>query len=549
MSFWSDKIYNDTTRSKRLHKRLQQDHKTNKEFCDFIIRCEDSEFHVHKCVVGLFSDFFKTMFASDMKEKYENETKISVVSAETMRIVIEFLYDDDVKVNRENVYNLLSAADFLQISVIKEACRDYLESNFSCETVLKDWVMLRRYHTHSEKIETNVVKWRYSLVKQKSSLSVLNEENFQDFLLLTKTHFIPSVTFKCIMNWIEHDSSARTNYLDMLTEHVDFKSLSKKFLTETVSKNEIIRKSAVTMSRVLDAVCQFIVNEEPLCLPSDVKMAALFKNDDEYQVKMFNAFNKNWTELGIKYSSHEKSSLLIEKNTLYMLGGEQESNCSVSSKARYLDLNDVSSGWEDMTSMHTARRRFGSAIYKDFLYVAGGELNRNYWIDSVEYYDFTRDRWFRSTALNSRRSGHALLAYRGKLFALGGGSDICSAECVEWYEGRNWNHAPPMKKPRHDFSAVVLNDQIYTIGGDQDDLTSVERFDLRANAWYDVASMTKRNLGHVYACVANGKIYAMDDKDQSVEVYDPVVDEWKEVPPTPDDQTNDDESLLSLRLE
>ncbi|XP_076817198.1 ectoderm-neural cortex protein 1-like [Clavelina lepadiformis] len=487
-------------------------------------------------MLGVFSDFFKTMFASEMKEKYENEVKLPEVSAETMRIVIEFLYDDDVTVNRENVYNLLSAADVLQISILKEACRDYLESNFSNDTVLKDWVILRRYHMHSEKIETNVVKQRCSLVKQRSSLSELNEEDFQDFLLLTKTHFFPSLTFKCIMNWIEHDSSARTNYLDRLTEHVDFKSLSKKFLTETVSKNEIIRKSAVTMSRVLDAVCQFIVDGEPLCLPSDVKMVALFKNEDEYQVKMFNAFNENWTDLGIKNSSHEESSLLIEKNTLYMLGGE---SYSVSSKARYLDLNDVSSGWEDMTSMHTARRRFGSAIYKDYLYVAGGELHPRYWIDSVEYYDFTCGEWFSSTALNSRRSGHALLAYRGKLFALGGGSDICSAECVEWYEGRNWNHAPPMKKPRRDFSAVALNDQIYAIGGDQDDLTSVERFDLRANTWYDVASMTKRNLGPVYACVANGKIYAMDDKDQSVEVYDPVVDEWKEVPPTPEDQLSD----------
>ncbi|CAK8693070.1 unnamed protein product [Clavelina lepadiformis] len=121
---------------------------------------------------------------------------------------------------------------------------------------------------------------------------------------------------------------------------------------------------------------------------------------------------------------------------------------------------------------------------------------------------------------------------------------ILKEACLDYLEnGRNWKEAVPMKKPRYDISAVAFNDQIFAIGGDQDELTSVELYDPRANAWCDVAFMTKRNLGHVYACVANGKIYAMDDKDQSVKVYDPVVDEWKEVPPTTDDQTNDDEFI------
>ncbi|CAK8693075.1 unnamed protein product [Clavelina lepadiformis] len=513
-------------RSKLLQRKYQEDRKNDKAFCDFLIRCEEKQFHVHRCVLRIFSDFFKTMFASNMKEKYENETNISVVSAETMTIIIEFLYDDDVKVNRENVYNLLSAADFLQISALKEACRDYLENNFISETVLKDWMWLERYHMHSQAIERNVLKNRVHIMKQQS-VSELDQNDFQDLLILLKNHVPPSVTYRYIMNWLEQDSRVRLNYLDRLMEHIDFKSLERKFLTDTVSKNEAIRNFPTTMSKVLDAVCT-LVHEEPK-FSVDVKMAGIWEVKDKCHLRMFSTKSKDWTKLASIDPKHKESGSIIFNDKLYMLGGKgTQFYCS--NKAWYQDLNDVSSGWNSMKPMNSARRRFACAMYKNFMFVTGGLLRNHYWKNDVECYKFDCERWLEKNKMIYRRASHALVSHGGLLYALGGESNSSPAvKSVEYFNGRIWKETAPMKKPRNDFSAVVLNDQIYAIGGDQDDLTSVELYDPRANAWCDVASMTKQRSGHVYACVANGKIYAMNDKDQSAEVYDPVVEEWCEL--------------------
>ncbi|XP_076817188.1 ectoderm-neural cortex protein 1-like [Clavelina lepadiformis] len=533
-------------RSKTLQRKLQDDQKCRNIYCDFTIRYEDQEFHVHKCVLGVFSDFFKTMFVSRMKEKYENEVKLPEVSAKTMRIVIEFLYDDDVKVNRENVYNLLSAADFLQISVLKKACRDYLENNFSDKTAIKDWVMLRRYQAQSQSVETKIVENGASIFKQKAVLE-LDENDFEILLSLTKMHIAPSVRYKYIMNWIEHDCSVRMKYLDSLIEHVDFSLLPKKFLTEIVSRNEVIRKSATAMARILDAVCQFCTDNSS----NGCKVAFFTSCDDEDQLhqdiqklRMFSAEAIGWKELASFPWKHRTAGILIQNDRIYMLGGHQAKSKS-SKKVKYLNLYDVSSDWTDMTSMHTARRTFACTVYKDSIYVAGGRVHDSMWTKQVECYDFESGTWFQKAGMIQRRARHATVAHRGLLYALGGEPNRSSAlESVEYYDGISWKEAASMNKPRYDFSAVVLNDQVYAIGGgDEDDLTSVELYDLRANAWHDVASMTKQRHGHVYACVANGKIYAMDDKDQSVEVYDPIVDEWSDVTQIPGDQTNDDDYI------
>ncbi|CAK8693072.1 unnamed protein product [Clavelina lepadiformis] len=539
-------------RSRILQRKLQEDYKVNKSYCDFLIRVEKQEFHVHKCVVGIFSIFFKAMFASSMKENFENEVTIHTVSAETMVIVIDFIYGDDVEIKRGNVYDLLAAADFLQIFILRRTCQDYLENNVSSETVLTDWIFLKRYHIRSGKIEEHISENLQSILEEKAVLE-LDGYDFRHLLNLTgkKWKITPSQRYKYIMSWIEQDPNARKKYLDMLIKDMKLNSLPKKFLTDVVLQNDWILNSPITMSRGLEAKTQLSDDD----FSGDSKVAYLtsfdcrskFPKSVKFQLRMFRADTEDWKELGFVSPKYKNAGLVIDKDRLYMIGGYESdisyslfSGNKSSNEARYLDRTDVSLGWKDMTSMHTPRQSFGCAVYEDCIYVSGGVRCGYHWekrifVNKVECYNVNRQVWVRKAPMIRRRARHSLVAHRGLLYALGG--DSSSFQSVECYDGRKWKYVASMNNPRKNFSTVVLNGQIYAIGGGHGGLFSIEFFDPRVNAWYDVACLKKLRFGHVYACVANHKIYAMDDMNQSVEVYDPVVDRWHEIVSMPANNT------------
>ncbi|XP_078490730.1 kelch-like protein 15 [Ciona intestinalis] len=67
-----------------------------------------------------------------------------------------------------------------------------------------------------------------------------------------------------------------------------------------------------------------------------------------------------------------------------------------------------------------------------------------------------------------------------------------------------------MKTPRRWFSAVVLNNAIYAIGGydGKQALKSVEKYNVDDDTWVYVENMNMERYAHA-ACVAQNKIYVV----------------------------------------
>ncbi|VDO79292.1 unnamed protein product [Haemonchus placei] len=91
-----------------------------------------------------------------------------------------------------------------------------------------------------------------------------------------------------------------------------------------------------------------------------------------------------------------------------------------------------------------------------------------------------------------------------------------------------------MSTPRKGHGSAVLHSELYVVGGSNEnavDLSSAEKYDLRAEKWTSVASMSRCRNGLGLAAV-NGKLYAIGGKNgsvvhNSVEVFDPKTDRWK----------------------
>ena len=97
-----------------------------------------------------------------------------------------------------------------------------------------------------------------------------------------------------------------------------------------------------------------------------------------------------------------------------------------------------------------------------------------------------------------------------------------------------------MASQRSELAVAVLRGKLYAVGGfggpEDEDLSSVERYDPATNTWEAVAPMSIARDGHGTA-VFGGKLYAVGGEDKtgavldSVEGYDPTANMWQRMTP------------------
>ncbi|KAF8771039.1 Speckle-type POZ protein-like like protein [Argiope bruennichi] len=109
--------------------------------CDLKLRTETETFNVHKTVLCARSSVFKSMFTTDMREKTTDCVTIEDLDAETVRLMLMFLYSDRLEdMNLEQAKSLYFAADKYNIVALKYKCSDFLKSNLqppkSCDLLL-----------------------------------------------------------------------------------------------------------------------------------------------------------------------------------------------------------------------------------------------------------------------------------------------------------------------------------------------------------------------------------------------------------------------------
>ena len=120
----------------------------------------------------------------------------------------------------------------------------------------------------------------------------------------------------------------------------------------------------------------------------------------------------------------------------------------------------------------------------------------------VERYDFAANAWEAVAPMATPRENHAVAVLDGKVYAVGGLSDgVGRLSSVERYDPamNAWEAVAPMATARYSHALAVLDGKLYAVGGygwgysgeggDDGDLSSVERYDPATNAWEAVAPM------------------------------------------------------------
>lgn len=153
-----------------------------------------------------------------------------------------------------------------------------------------------------------------------------------------------------------------------------------------------------------------------------------------------------------------------------VIGGNDGSGPS----ARVLALQvgpETARRWQDRAPLPEPRAAGGAAVAADgTVYVVGG-AGRGGLLPSVYAYDPRRDAWRRVADLPTPRDHLAVIAFQGKICAVGGrrlsmSANLGAFECLDPGSGQ-WAKLPDLPTPRGGLGAAVVGEAVYVVGGEE----------------------------------------------------------------------------------
>ena len=185
------------------------------EFIDVRLKVGESEFGAHRIVLAANSDYFHAMFAHGMKESNQEviELKDENISVAAMKIIIDSIYSGKIHLNDKSVFEVLTAADHLQVASVVEQCCKYLtQLSFDVQTYCLI-IMVADQHSLKdlkEATERKMASMYKDICEKEEFLSDMNVDVLsallcRDDLSAPSENFV----FKSVMKWIKYRKKER----------------------------------------------------------------------------------------------------------------------------------------------------------------------------------------------------------------------------------------------------------------------------------------------------------------------------------------------------
>ena len=220
------------------------------EFIDVGLKVGEEVFSAHRIVLAANSDYFHAMFAQGMKESNQEviELKDESISAAALKIVLDSIYSGDLQVNDENIFEVLVAADHLQVTSAVQQCCDYLQTQFvdqlrfDVQTFCRVSAIADR-HGLKDLQEATQTKMAYiykEICESEEFLSHVDADQYTR-LLCRDDLSAPSETFvfKSVMQWIKHKKEERMTAAAKVIGAVRLGLVDIKALIEELNTEEM----------------------------------------------------------------------------------------------------------------------------------------------------------------------------------------------------------------------------------------------------------------------------------------------------------------------
>ncbi|KAK3607148.1 hypothetical protein CHS0354_034304 [Potamilus streckersoni] len=543
----------------RDHPGFRHPHHTNRAFetlnmmrrsqqlCDVVLVADTTEINAHKVVLASCSQYFFAMFTGDLAEAKADRITLQEIDPKALVQLIDFVYTSEIHVTEDNVQTLLPAANILQITEVRDACCEFLQSQLHPSNCLgiKAFAdlhacteLLRYANTYMEQHFTQVVQCdEFQALPVQQVCRLISS----DRLTVTSEEQV----YEAVLSWVNHDFSNRREYISELMENVRLPLISQDYLVQRIEEEPLVKRDSRCKDFLIEAMKFHLLKGEqktmfktprtiprtPLGLP---KLMLVIGGQAPKAIRSFECYDfkeDKWSQLAEMPSRRCRCGVALVNGLVYAVGG-----FNGSLRVRTVDVYDPKTDtWRPSTSMEARRSTLGVAVLNGLIYAVGG-FDGSSGLESAEYYNVRTGEWRLIASMSVRRSSVGVGVVAGLLYAVGG-YDGASRQCLSSVECYNseldvWTPVPEMSCRRSGAGVGVVDGHLYAVGGHDGPLVrkSVEYFNPETGKWTLVADMhsCRRNAGVI---ANNGILYVVGGDDGStnlgtVEYYDPKNNIW-----------------------
>ena len=332
--------------------------------CDATLCVDGRTFYAHKTILAACSPYFKAMFSSKMKES--NEAKpiiLNDIDGHNMEELLNYIYTGEIDLRQDNIRPIISAANYLLITSLKDRCVRFLKKMLTPTNCLS-------IENTAEQYNCEWLRTTATMYIKENFLTITSTDEFRDLPVEKLIELLSSddtrvdreeQVFEALMSWINHDLPNRKQYFADLIVHVRFPLMSPYYLMDHVETEDLVRSTPECIDLLLEAKNYHM-------LP-----------DRRWQLKSSRTTPR--ASMGIV-------------NGVIAVGGIQGTSVVASTSCYLLCANQ----WFVLAKMNTPRCRHGLSATGEFVYAVGGQYREGNF-EVMKFYLSSLVTWIRNRHL------------------------------------------------------------------------------------------------------------------------------------------------------
>lgn len=475
------------------------------QLCDTVIQVEDVSFPVHRVIMSAHSPYFRALFTNEIFNNCRREVAIPNVSADVIKLIVDYCYTQNVQITTENVEKLLPVADQFHVIGLVKRCCDFLCAQLSLENVIGIRSFAQAYfcHTLEGRAHKYLMKNFVQIYPFSNEYLQMDIEELCSILSADELNVRDEdLVFDAAIRWIDHDPTERETYMVRLLNTMRLGLMTVQFVVEKIKSHPYVWG-----------------NEE--CRPIiDDTLRYLNDVDEDEEIDL---------EVSKRMTRHRLP------NDIVLLFGGWSGGGPTNAIEAYDTRADV---WHTCESPDTTPRAYhGTACLDNLIYVIGGFDGTEYF-NTVRVFNPVTKLWTEVAPMHTKRCYVSVATLGGCIYAMGGFDGHLRQNSAEKYiqTSNQWTFISAMNRKRSDASAASLNDKLYICGGynGQECLDSAECYDSETNVWTLITPMRSHRSG-VKVIGYRNNIYALGGFNGAIrlntgERYNPATFTWQEIP-------------------
>lgn len=233
------------------------DLRISRQLTDALVKVENQSFPIHRAVLSVSSPYFRALFTNEAFNTNSREIVIPGVSADIMKIIIDYAYTGHVDVNQENVEMLLPAADQFHVMGIVKRCCDFLSKELCATNCIGIYKFARMYFCHSlERISFRYLMYNFHEISTLSNEFLqLSTEELAEILSRDELNAKnEELVFDAVLRWIDYDPERRKGSIAKLLWYVRLGLLTTQYFVEKVKPHPYVRESEACKPVVIETL-------------------------------------------------------------------------------------------------------------------------------------------------------------------------------------------------------------------------------------------------------------------------------------------------------